>query len=309
MERLLSLIKAMADPTRLRLLNLCARSDLAVVDLTSILAQSQPRLSRHLKILSQAGLLERRSEGQRGYFSLTSEPKIRDFAKQILSDIPSDDKVLERDNERLAALLAARAKLADNYFDKHARNWHQVRSLYNDDSESENLFIAQLKKQQPIARYLDCGTGTGRMLQLAAPFVAQALGVDNSREMLTIARATLDKNDIQNALVQEADLYALPFQAQSFDAIGFYQVLHFLENPQLAIAQAAQVLKPQGRLYVLDYNQHNKQELAREYAHVWLGFDDAELREWLAQAKLEWQEKIITRQAQPQVNLWIAQKP
>ena len=308
MQETLEILKALADSTRLRLLRLCNRSDLTVGNMTSILGQSQPSISRHLKIMDKAGLLERRNEGQNVYFRITRDVELLGLIEPILNHLSPQDSVLTRDEERLHNTLAARAKIAHGYFAKHAERWHKVRNFYNDCNEAEQLFLTELSNEKTKPKhYLDLGTGTGQLLQAVAKHVQNATGIDISREMLTVARAMLDREQLRNACVQEADIYTLPFDKESFDAVGLYQVLHFLEEPGQAIKEASKVLCPKGKLIILDYAQHKHNELAQDFAHIWPGFSDEEIKDWLSAAGLELVKTAKTSKANPQVQLWVGQ--
>ena len=317
METLLSLLKALADPTRLRLLALCDCSDLTVSDLTNILGQSQPRVSRHLKVMVEGQILERRTEGQRVFYGRKRGQdfdSVLDAVVEVHLAQAQDQQATSADLERLQGTLAARSQLAKGYFDIHAARWHQVRSHYNDHTLAEALFLEELKSgdQSHCQEYLDLGTGTGRILEIAAPHFDGGIGVDNNREMLAIARATLDENQIRHAHVQEADITALPFGRNRFDCIGLYQVLHFIEEPATVIREAARVLQPGGRLLILDYIEHGHKELQRDFAHLWLGFSDEEMSSWLEMAQLDLVAKRELSDSEkrqgPDVRLWVAYK-
>lgn len=317
MESLLSLLKALADPTRLRLLVLCDRSDLTVSDLTNILGQSQPRVSRHLKVMVEGQVLERRSEGQRVFYGRKRGQELDPVLDAVVAvhlEQAQDLQSTSADLERLQGTLEARSQLAKGYFDRHAAKWHQVRSHYNDHTLAEALFIDELKSgdQAHCQEYLDLGTGTGRILEIASPHFDGGIGVDNNREMLAIARAKLDENQIRHAHVQEADISALPFGRNRFDCIGLYQVLHFIEEPATVIREAGRVLQPGGRLLILDYGEHGHKELQRDFAHLWLGFSDDEISSWLEMAQLELVAKRELDKSEkgqgPDVRLWVAYK-
>lgn len=318
MEAALNLLKALSEPTRLRLLLLCNKSDLTVSDLTNILSQSQPRLSRHLKILVEAGALRRLAEGQHVYFARNRETPFDGIVQALIDDVAGSSAGLRADEERLAATLEARAKLAQGYFNKHAAKWNEVRGDYNDDGQAERAFIEELASSQSgkVASFLDMGTGTGRILQQAARYVDHGVGIDTNREMLTIARSRLTGPVYRHLVVQEGNIYALPFEPNQFEAVGLYQVLHFLDDPSRAIKEAGRVLRRDGRLLVVDYARHEREELQRNHAHLWLGFTQDEMEAWFTMAKLKPVARRVVADTKPHPGggvapkacLWVAQK-
>jgi ArsR family transcriptional regulator len=285
MELLLAGLRAAAEPTRLRLLALCARAELTVSELTQILGQSQPRVSRHLKLLCDAGLLDRFREGSWAFYRLAQRGRGAPLAAHLAAFIPADDPGLALDLDRLDAVKQQRAAAASAYFRDNAVEWDRIRSLHVDDSQVERVLLQQLGGR-PIDDYLDLGTGTGRLLELIAPKAERALGIDNSREMLAVARARLEAAELRNCSVRQADLYQLPLATASFDAVTLHQVLHYLEDPAAAIGEAARVLRPGGRLLILDFAPHELEELRDRHAHRRLGFRDGEVADWCAAAGL-----------------------
>jgi ArsR family transcriptional regulator len=285
MERLLSALKATAEPTRLRLLALCAEGELTVSELTAILGQSQPRVSRHLRLLCEAGLLERFREGNWIFHRLARESVNADLVRRLLALIPQDDPNIELDRERLRAVRRARAERAAAYFRKNAPEWDEIRSLHVPESEVERALVEVVSDAGP-RELLDVGTGTGRILEILAPLVEHGLGVDISSEMLAIARAKLGDKAITNCELRLADMYKLPVVSASVDAVTIHQVLHFADEPAAVIAEAARVLRPGGRLIVIDFAPHELEELRADHAHRRLGFGDAEVRGWFQKAGL-----------------------
>ncbi len=318
MDAALNLLKALSEPTRLRLLLLCSKGELTVSDLTNILSQSQPRLSRHLKIMVEAGALRRSAEGQHVYFARNRETPFNALIDTLVEQVQGSSAELRADEDRLTATLEARAKLAQGYFNKHAAKWDQLRASYNDDETSERAFVAELAAGDTpiVASFLDMGTGTGRILQQAAACIDQGVGVDTNREMLAIARSRLADAAYHHLSVQEGNVYGLPFEAGQFDAVGFYQVLHFLDDPSRAIREAGRLLSSNGRLLVLDYERHNREELQRNHAHQWLGFGQEEMEAWFAMAKLRPVVRRVVADSKPhplgglapRACLWVAQK-
>ncbi|MFV3076438.1 ArsR/SmtB family transcription factor [Niveispirillum fermenti] len=283
MEFLLNALKAAAEPTRLRLLSLCAHGELTVTELTQILGQSQPRVSRHLKLLCEAGLLERFREGIWAYYRLAERGAVAELARTLVDAIPSDDAGLALDLERLDLIKQGRREAADRYFSENAARWHEIRGLHVPEREVEAALLSLLP-QEGIADLLDVGTGTGRMLELFGPRIAHGLGIDASREMLAVARVSLEQAGLRHCQVRLGEMYQLALPGQSQDAVIFHQVLHYAEEPADALAEAARVLRPGGIMLVVDFARHELEYLREQHAHRRLGFTDAEMGNWLRRA-------------------------
>lgn len=308
MDQLVTSLRAVAEPTRLRLVALCARGELTVSELTQILGQSQPRVSRHLKLLCGAGILDRFREGTWVFYRLVQEGRPARLAEALVNLIPSDDETLKLDLERLAGIKRARADAATAYFRAHAADWDDIRSLYVDEKEVERALI-DLFPDHGIGDLLDIGTGTGRMLQLFGARVRRAVGIDLAREMLAVARTNLDSAGLPNCQVRLGDMYQLPWPGASFDAITIHQVLHFAGEPARAIAEAARVLRPGGKLAVVDFAPHELEYLRTEHAHRRLGFRDSEVKDWCQAAGLT-PRKVIHLAGEPlTVSIWPATRP
>lgn len=273
---LLAALRAAADPSRLRLLALCARDGLTVGELVDIVGQSQPRVSRHLKVLVDAGLLERLREGSRVFHRLARRGEGATIGRGLLALLPEGDGLLTLDRTRLETIMARRAAAANAYFQRNASRWGDLRALHVADSAVEDA----------IAELLDIGTGTGRMLEVLGPRVAHAQGIDLSTEMLAVARDHLARGRLANCDVRQADMYQLPYADGSFDAVTVHQVLHFADRPARVIAEAARVLRPGGRLLVADLAPHAMEYLRDEHEHRRLGFDDGEVAGWFETAGL-----------------------
>ena len=285
LDLLLVGLRAAADASRVRLLAICAQGEWTVTELTQVLGQSQPRVSRHLKLLADAGLLERFREGSWVFYRRARTGTGARLARSLCRMLPTDDPELALDRQRLAAVRAARQEQAAQYFAAPADRWDDVRSLYVDDAKVEAALLGAFGEHPP-RNLLDIGTGTGRVLQLFAPRVGFGLGIDLSREMLSVARANLDRTSLRNCQVRHGDMYHLPLPDGSFDAATMHNVLHFADDPGAALAEAARVLRPGGRLVVVDFARHELEFLRREHAHRRLGFTDAEMRGWFTAAGL-----------------------
>lgn len=307
MDRLLQGMRAVAEPTRLRLLALCAHSELTVTELTQILGQSQPRVSRHLKLLVEAGLLDRFREGTWAFYRMTEDQACATLGRTIVDLIPADDPTLSLDLERLEAVKAARVEQAAEYFRVNAANWDSIRSLYVDETEIERAMLSLLHPGD-VGDLLDIGTGTGRMLVVYGSAANRAVGIDQSREMLAVARVNLEKAGLRNCQVRLGDMYQLPVPSGSFDSVTIHQVLHYADAPAEVIAEAARTLRPGGRLIVADFAPHNEETLREEHAHRRLGFSNEELANWLRRAKLIPEEAMYLRGEPLTVGLWPARR-
>jgi ubiquinone/menaquinone biosynthesis C-methylase UbiE/DNA-binding transcriptional ArsR family regulator len=278
-------LKAIAEPTRLRILALLAHGELTVKDLTRILAQSQPRISRHLKLLGEARLIERAPEGSWVYFRLAPAGERGALARLVLDIIDRADPVLVRDRRRAEALREDRESAAQAYFAAHAADWDSIRALYVAEAEVEAALIKVLGAG-PFDLLLDLGTGTGRMLELFSGRYRRGLGIDLSPAMLAYARSKLERAGMANVQVRQGDIYDLTLPDQAANAIVMHQVLHFLSDPQRAVREAARVLAPAGRLLIVDFAPHDLEFLREQFAHERLGFADAQLIQWLGETGL-----------------------
>ena len=287
-EALLGGLKAAAEDTRLRLLVLLDQAELTVSDLTDILGQSQPRISRHLRLLAEAGILERFREASWAFYRRASESAGASLADAILSLADPVDPIFERDRERLAQVRSARQAAAQNYFRKHAARWDELRKLHVPEAAVETAVREALSGKR-IDSLLDLGTGTGRILELFGAEISRGVGIDLNPEMLQFARANLDKAGLKHCSVRQGDLYNLPFPRDSFDAIVMHQVLHYLEDGARALREAARVLRPSGRLVVVDFAPHQLEFLRDEHAHRRLGFAPDVVEQWLKDAGVEFE--------------------
>ncbi|QRM56010.1 metalloregulator ArsR/SmtB family transcription factor [Sinorhizobium sp. BG8] len=284
-DEMVEVLKAAGEPTRLRLLALLARGDLTVTDLTDILGQSQPRISRHLKLLTEASLIDRYQEGAWAYFRLRQEGSAVSVVRQLLDACDQRDAVLARDGERLTALKKIRSEKAQAYFSRNAAEWDELRRLHVSEAEVEAA-LKSLIGDEPVETFLDLGTGTGRILQLFEGLYRRGVGVDASRDMLAVARSNLDRAGITKASVRHGDIFNLPLERDEFDVVTIHQVLHFLEEPEAAIAEAARMLRPGGRLVIIDLAPHGLEYLRTEHAHLRLGFPHQTMSEWLKKSGL-----------------------
>ena len=307
------MLKAAGEETRLRLLALLAEAELTVTELTDILRQSQPRISRHLRLLAESGLVVRFREGSWAFFRLAEHGAKAELARVLAAQLDPDDPVMARDRERLAQVRAARATAAQGYFRAHAAEWDRIRRLHAADAAVEGEIQAVLA-DRPFRSLLDLGTGTGRMLELLGPELERGLGIDLSLDMLALARARLDRAGLRQCSVRQGDIYDLALPRNSFDVVIVHQVLHYLDDGARAIREAARVLRPQGRLLVIDFAPHEHEFLREEHAHRRLGFAEETVSQWLEQAGLD----VISHRSVPPdagsegeiaVSLWLARDP
>jgi ArsR family transcriptional regulator len=280
-----AIFQSLADPTRLRILALLRAMELSVGELAQVLGQSQPRVSRHVKILIDAGLAERRKEGSWVFLSLCSA-RAQPLFTLLDSWGEGDSEQVAADVARLAAVQADRAAAAERYFASHASDWDELRSLHIAESEVEAA-VARALGDRPIGQLIDIGTGTGRMIELFGRAARRALGVDRSPEMLRLARVKLAQAGIQSAELRQGDMYALPVASGSADTVILHQVLHYAQQPAAAVAEAARLLAPGGRLLIVDFAPHEHEELRIRDAHARLGFADEAVLKWMQEAALE----------------------
>ena len=306
-------MKAAGEPTRLRILALLRRGDLAVGELVQILEQSQPRLSHHLKALTSAGLVERLPEGSFVFYrAATGEPG-RSLLESLFALLDMDEADFVRDRQRLEEVSAARAESAEAFFSSIAENWDRLRSLHYPNDLIESALL-DLSGPGPFGRVLDFGTGTGRMLSLFAPLAEEAEGIDLSHNMLTIARANLERQGVERARVRQGNVTAVPFDSGCADVVIIHQVLHYMDTPNRAISEAARVLKPGGQLLIVDFAPHDLEFLRTEYGHHRLGMSHDAMAAWAQDAGLNL--KAPRSFAPPEgaqegltVNIWKAVKP
>jgi ubiquinone/menaquinone biosynthesis C-methylase UbiE len=312
-EALNGALKAAGEATRLRILALLAEAELTVSDLTAILRQSQPRISRHLRLLAEAGLVDRFREGSWAFFRLGERDGPASLARELVTRLDPIDATLTRDRERLAAVRAQRAASAQAYFRRHAAEWDRIRQLHVADEAVEAAIRTALAGTAPRS-LLDLGTGTGRILELFGPQIERGLGLDLSLDMLALARARLDRAGLKHCSVRQADIYDLALPKDSFDAVVIHQVLHFLDDGSRAIQEAARVLRPSGRLLVVDFAPHDLEFLRDEHAHRRLGFAPETVTQWMTAAGLDVLSHTNlapepTSEGTIAVSLWLARDP
>lgn len=306
LTRLLDGLAAAADPSRLRLLAICAQGEWTVSELVQVMGQSQPRISRHLKILAEARLLDRFREGSWVFYRRAQDGEGARLARSVCRLLPADDSLLHLDRRRLEVVRAARRRAAEAWFDHRAKAWDEERELGSAETAAIDVALVKMFEGVSTPSLLDIGTGTGRVLQLLASRIGYGLGVDVAQDMLKIARANLDRREARNCQVRHGDMYQLPLPDASFAAVTFHQVLHFADDPFAALAEARRVLAPDGRIVVVDLARHGREDLREDRQHRRLGFSDAEISNWLADLGMTMETPIRVTGKDLTVVLWAA---
>ncbi|MFM9977470.1 MAG: ArsR/SmtB family transcription factor [Sphingomonadaceae bacterium] len=305
MNEPVEIFRALADPTRLRVVALLRAMELSIGELAQVLGQSQPRVSRHVRILVDAGLANRRREGSWVFLTPAPSPvAVPVFALLDAASSGSADHWMRADAARLAAVRADRAAAAERYFAGQAEHWDAMRSLHVAEVEVEDRMRALLG--DAIGRLVDVGTGTGRMIELFGPNAVHATGIDRSPEMLRVARAKLD--GVAAVDLRQGDINALPLPDGSADTLILHQVLHFIPAPEAALAEAGRLLAPGGQILIVDFAPHQREELRTQDAHARLGFSDAQIAAWLAAAGVQLVGTEDLEGGELTVKLWLGKR-
>ncbi|MBT5186749.1 MAG: metalloregulator ArsR/SmtB family transcription factor [Kordiimonadaceae bacterium] len=307
LNNILIALKAVGEETRIRILALFNSGELTVTELVSVLRQSQPRISRHLRLLCEAELLERHREGTWIFYRLSDNGRKAQLIKALMEFVPFNDQILQHDQERLTEVKKKRDKKASQYFQENAVNWDKIRSLYVPEKEVED-YLLDVTGTELINDFLDVGTGTGRMLELYADRVKHGVGIDLSREMLAIARSQLEKKKIRHMQVRQGDMYDLALIDQSMDFVLFHQVLHFADDPLSAIKETSRILRQNGRVIIVDFLPHQLEVLRNEHAHRRLGFSQKEVKDWCNATALEINSIKIMQGSELDIAIWVATK-
>ncbi len=279
------MLRAAGEPTRLRVLALLQREELAVAELVQILGHSQPRVSRHLKLLNEAGLVQRFPDGAWVFYRLCGSEPQRSLLHAILDRLPEGEGELEGDLQRLEAVRRDRVEAASGYFARNAARWDEIRSLYVSEAAVEAA-ILEAAGPGPYPQLIDLGTGAGRMLTLLGPRARQAIGLDLSHQMLNIARSEVAQAGLSGVELRHGDIYATGLATAAAERVVVHRVLHYLADPGGAVAEAARLLKPGGRLLIVDFAPHGLEYLRQAHQHRRLGFSDAEIGRWMEEAGL-----------------------
>jgi ubiquinone/menaquinone biosynthesis C-methylase UbiE/DNA-binding transcriptional ArsR family regulator len=312
-DAILAAAAATGEPTRLRLLALVSETELTVSELVTILGQSQPRISRHLKLLVEAGLVERHREGSWVFFRIAQTGPVGGFARDVMERLAPGDVHLTADRARLEQVRKTRATQAASYFAAQAANWDQLRALHVPEEKVEAAIRAAVGPD-PIQTLLDLGTGTGRMLELLGSLATRAVGIDQSPQMLSVARARIERAGLRNVQLRQGDIYAAPVEADGYDLVIMHQVLHYLDDPLRAIREAARALRPGGRLLIVDFAPHEEETLRTAHAHRRLGFAAEEIAGFMASAGLDLMTKddLVPGRGEANkltVSLWLGRDP
>ena len=306
---LITALEAAGEISRIRLLALLGEAELTVSELVTILGQSQPRISRHLKLLAEAGLVERHREGAWAFFRLNDRGAMGEIAQAVVGRLDRSDAVLANDHARLSEVRRARAEQAARYFAEQATDWDRVRSLHVPEERVEAA-LREIVDKKSFHAVLDLGTGTGRMLELLAPFAQRAVGVDQSPAMLNVARARLEHAGLRHAQLRQGDIYALPVERDAYDLVVVHQVLHYLDDPARALREAARTLRPGGRLVIIDFAPHELEFLREQHAHRRLGFAHDEIAGLLEECGLDIESQrdlapFTKNDGQLTVSIWV----
>jgi ArsR family transcriptional regulator len=303
-------LRAAGEPTRLRILALLEREELAVLEICRVLDQSQPRVSRHLKLLAEAGLVERFPDGAWVFYRLTGAGREHEVIGEVLARINPDDPVLARDRRKLDDVQAERAAAAQAYFAENAAQWDRIRSLYVSDADVEDQILDAAGRDH-FHRLVDLGSGTGRMLTLLGPRADHAVGLDLSQQMLNIARRNTAEAGLTHVELRHGDIFDTRLPEAGADLVVVHQVLHYLGDPAAAVKEAARIVAADGKLIIVDFAPHKHEFLREQHQHRRLGFSDEEIDRWLAEAGLA----DVRRMALPPsrgdgltVKIWAAQR-
>jgi ArsR family transcriptional regulator len=309
MSAALDIFRALGDPTRLRIIHLLRAMELAVGEIAQVVGQSQPRVSRHVRILAEAGLVERRKEGNWVFLRLGKDAALAPYLALFDRIEPSQAEHLwqQADLARLAAVRADRSRAAESYFAEHAEEWDAIRSLHVAEADVETAMTALLV-QEPIGHLLDIGTGTGRMIELFGPEAEQVTALDRSPDMLRLARAKLPEDAGDKYALVLGDFGELPMERGSVDTVVLHQVLHYAQAPEAAIAEAARVTAAQGRVLIADFAAHEREELRLRDQHARLGFSNEQIENWFAQAGLDLERVESLPGQELTVQLWLGRR-
>ena len=312
MDRILTIFRSLADPTRLRILYLVLEMELSVGELAQILDQSQPRISRHVRILTDAKLIARSKEGSWVFLRPGDAPQLDVLRRLMRARDVTASAQIATDTAKLGEVRRAREEMASAYFADHANKWDAIRSLHIPEAEVEQAMMA-LVKENRIGRLLDIGTGTARMVELFAPVAQSITAVDKSPEMLRVARAKLDSEASAKTELKLADFNALPLDNSQFDSVVLHQVLHYAQQPGHALAEAARVLVQGGVMVIVDFAAHEREELRTVHAHARLGFGDDSIARWLRTVEVDLVQTRTLRAEDERkggltVKIWIGRK-
>jgi ArsR family transcriptional regulator len=309
-DEMVDILRAAGEPTRLRILALLAQEELSVMEICQILDQSQPRVSRHLKLLSEAGLIERFPDGAWVFYRPAGAGARKAFLDGVLDLVEDDGHQSDADSGRLQAVRRSRSQSAAAYFARNADHWDQIRSLYVAEEAVERA-IVEAAGEGPFRQLVDLGSGTGRMLTLLGPKAKNAIGLDLSQQMLNIARSHVANADLEHCELRHGDIFATRLPGELADLVVVHQVLHYLSDPAAAVREAARLVGDGGRLLIVDFAPHNLEFLREQHQHRRLGFSDAEIERWISAAGLSGLASVSlppAREPGLTVKIWTAQR-
>ncbi len=283
-EALQRAFKTLLDPTRLRILALLEREELAVQELMDVLGMAQSRVSRHLAILREAGLLEDRREGTFVFYRLAPprEPPWRDAWELARRELRGDPRTL-RDAAALERVMRDRATRTRSFFDSVGPEWDALRKVFNDDALRARA-IARLV--DPGLAVADVGTGTGILALELARLGLRVVAIDNSARMLEAARVKIEREGLTGIELRRGEASALPLADGEVDAAVAHMVLHYLPSPGEAVREMARAVRPGGAVVAVDFVRHQHEWMRQELGVAWLGFAEEEVRGWFAEAAL-----------------------
>ena len=309
MERHALALKTLGHPERLRILALLSRGELTVSELVQILNLSQPRVTQYIKSLETAGIIERLKEGSWVFSRIRrGNEAISALVATTLATLPAHAPILTADLRRLEDVRAERSVAAEAFFANVANDTGTLGDEYIPKANIESM-LRKMAGKGPFEYMVDLGTGTGRMLEVFADRVTRGSGIDNNVHMLKVARHKLAKNNYNHIRVRQGDLNSTPLESELADLVTLHQVLHYLDDPQSAIIEAARLLTRNGIILIADFETHDQDEFRSEYAHRRLGFDDNDIEDWLAAAGLSLSrvETIKTQSSRPNVKIWLGE--
>jgi ArsR family transcriptional regulator len=305
----LDIFRALADPTRLRIVHLLRAMELAVGEIAQVMGQSQPRVSRHIRILVEAGLVDRRKEGSWVFLTPGEGTAACAMFGWFDTVTPSVEEQLwiDADVARLTAVRADRAAAAAEFFAEHAEEWDAIRSLHVPEAEVEAAMV-RLLGQRPLGRLIDVGTGTGRMVELFGNAASGVVAIDRSPDMLRLARARVPVEHAAKYRLMVGDFNALPLDDGSADTIILHQVLHYAQSPRTAIGELARLLSDDGVLMIADFAAHDREELRASAAHARLGFSDEQMKGWFGQHGVDMTAVETLSGGELTVKIWMGQR-